>query len=162
VSRTSLLLLLVLAIGLMGGSTCHFSSGGGKKKHIDGRRDGEDVQVVVDTRTSNATQTPEPHTAEYAAAVVQVALAASVMPLSLLEASDDNEPLKPRLDLEEPVLAYAATNRVRAASIAGAPEPAAATVFVTGTLLLVWHLRRRRGAASQVDALERIAMLQRQ
>ena len=140
----------------MGGSTCHFSSGTGKKKHIDGRRDNESVHVVVDTRTVTA-EAAEPRTAEFDAAVVRVALAASVMPLSVLETPDDNEAARTPLDLEEPALGYAAADRVRSAGIAATPEPAAATVFATGTALLVWHLRRRRAAAFRLDASQRIA-----
>ncbi len=128
----------------MGGTTCTYSSGGGKKKDDDDRRDGEGIQIIIDTRISGETGPPEPDTGESEVAVVRAALAAPVVPLSRLETSDGSEPARSRLYRDEPV--SVAASRGRATSIAVTPEPTAAIVFVTGMVLLVWHLRRRRSA----------------
>jgi hypothetical protein len=130
----------------MGGTTCHFSSGGGKKKHDDHHRNGEGVEIIVDTRTSSATGTAALDTGGFEATVVRAALAASVMPLSFFETSDGSDPVTSPLDLEEPAGTYVAISRVGVTGTAVTPEPTAAIVFVTGTVLLVWQLRRRRSA----------------
>jgi len=141
VSRSLVALLLLLSLGLLGSSTCHFSaSSGGKKRISDG---GEGVEVIVDTRTGTAG-------AGAGAEMVQTVLATRPGPDSPHAPAPGRAPLAPGPAGSGPGLPpgpeLATRPRAEApgAPLHAAPEPGAGLLFAAGCIVLARHLRSRR------------------
>jgi hypothetical protein len=142
VSRLFVLLLLVLSVGLMGGSTCHFRASTGDKKRDGERQSGSGVELVVDTQTPSMRSDGGSGAGAMEVAVVQAALAASVAPLSSFEASSATAASGPELWPEDSVAFRQNLASARVGSLAATPEPTAVVVFAAGIGVVAWRLKR--------------------